>query len=75
MPHINVKMVAGRSEEEKQKLSALLVEAVQKAFGYGEETVSVAMEDFAKEDWPTKVYHPEIVPQMDKLYKKPGYQM
>jgi len=39
----------------------------------GEESVSVAIQEVKQEDWDEKVYRPEILPNRDKLYKKPGY--
>jgi 4-oxalocrotonate tautomerase len=39
----------------------------------GEETVSVAIEEIKQEDWPEKVYKPDILNNPEKLYKKPGY--
>ena len=40
---------------------------------YGEESVSVAMEEVKPQDWVEKVYKPDIKGNLDKLYKKPGY--
>ena len=42
---------------------------------YGEESVSVAMEEVKSTDWAKKVYQPDIKAKWDKLYKKPGYTM
>jgi len=42
---------------------------------YGEESVSVAMEEVTPEDWAEQVYGPDIVQAADTLYKKPGYGM
>lgn len=43
------------------------------SLGYGEESVSVALEEVAARDWAEKVYRPDIVRKADRLYKKPGY--
>ena len=40
---------------------------------YGEKSVSMAMEEVKSQDWVEKVYKPEIKGNLDKLYKKPGY--
>lgn len=40
---------------------------------YGEESVSVAMEEIKPKEWVEKVYKPEIKNNLDRLYKKPGY--
>jgi 4-oxalocrotonate tautomerase len=39
----------------------------------GEESVSVAIEEFDPRDWAEKVYKPDIVSKRKQLYKKPGY--
>jgi 4-oxalocrotonate tautomerase len=73
MPHVIVRMYKGRSEAEKQRLAKALTEAVTSSLGYGEESVSVAIEDVAPEAWMKDVYEPDIQNRSDKLYKKPGY--
>jgi hypothetical protein len=42
---------------------------------YGEESVSVAMEEVKSQDWAVKVYNPDIQNKWDKLYRKPGYDV
>jgi 4-oxalocrotonate tautomerase len=42
---------------------------------YGEESVSVAIQEISAQDWEEKVYKPEIVNKAASLYKKPGYTM
>lgn len=44
-------------------------------FDYGEESVSVAIEEIRPQDWAAEVYKPDIVGHREKLYKKPGYGM
>lgn len=73
MPHIIVKMYAGRSESDKARLADAITQAVMQALGYGEESVSVALEDVEPQDWRAKVYEPDIVAKPETLYKKPGY--
>ena len=43
--------------------------------GYGEESVSVAMEEVEPQDWAEKVYKPDIVNKPEQLYKRPGYDL
>jgi len=45
------------------------------ALDYGEESVSVAMEEIKSSDWAKQVYEPDIKAKWDKLYKKPEYTM
>ena len=40
---------------------------------YGQESVSVAMEEVKPQDWVGRVYKPDIKGNLDKLYKKPRY--
>jgi 4-oxalocrotonate tautomerase len=43
------------------------------SLNYGEEAVSVAIEDVSPSDWTDKVYKPDILGNLEKIYKKPGY--
>ena len=47
--------------------------AVSKTLGYGDDAVSVSIEDAAPKDWAEKVYRPDITDKPEQLYKKPGY--
>ena len=42
---------------------------------YGDESVSVALEEVTAAEWGDKVYRPDIVEKAATLYKKPGYDM
>jgi len=48
---------------------------VMDIFDYGEESVSVAMEEIKPQDWAAEVYKPDIIGHSETLYKKPGYKM
>jgi len=74
MPHVNVKMITGRSEAQKKALTEAITKAVMEHAGSSEKSVSIAIEDIAEKDWGPKVYDVEIAPVMDKLYRKPGYK-
>jgi len=73
MPHVVVKLLPGRTEQQKSQLAAAIVNDVVTIARCGEESVSVAIQEVKQEDWDEKVYRPEILPNRDKLYKKPGY--
>ena len=73
MPHVIVKMYAGRAEAEKNALAEKLTQAVMRTLGYGAESVSVSIEDIEPRDWTEKVYRPDISEKPGQLYKKPGY--
>ena len=75
MPHVIVKLCPGKSEGQKNRLAEAITKNVMDILNYGEESVSVAMEEIEAEDWAEKVYKPDIVNNSKKLYKKPGYTM
>jgi 4-oxalocrotonate tautomerase len=73
MPHVIVKLWPGKSESQKAHLAEKIVQDVMEALHYGEESVSVAMEEVKPSDWAKQVYEPDIKAKWDKLYKQPGY--
>ena len=75
MPHVIVKLWPGKSEQQKIRLTEEIVKDVMNVLDYGEESVSVAIEEVEPEDWAEKVYRPDIVDNSEKLYKKPGYDL
>ena len=75
MPHVIVKLWAGKSEQQKQQLADAIAQDVMNVLSYGEESVSVAIEEIRAADWAKKVYEPDIVGNSERLYKKPGYTM
>ena len=75
MPHVIVKLWPGKSEQQKVRLADEIVRDVTKVLNYGEESVSVAIEEVEPQDWAEKVYQPDLVNNSEKLYKKPGYTM
>ncbi len=74
MPHIIVKLYAGRSEQQKAEIAEAVAQALVASAGSAERSISVAIEDVAPEDWADKVYKPDILDKPDQLYKKPGYR-
>ena len=75
MPHVIVKLWPGKSEQQKRRLAEAITQDVMKVLNYGDESVSVAIEEVPAGDWAEKVYKPDIVKTSAKLYKKPGYTM
>ena len=73
MPHVIVKLWPGKSEQQKIRLAERITKDVMEILHYGEESVSVAMEEVRPEDWVEKVYKSDIKNKWDTLYKKPGY--
>ncbi|MDB5841046.1 MAG: 4-oxalocrotonate tautomerase [Herminiimonas sp.] len=74
MPHVVVKLWPGKSEQQKARLADAITKDVMTVLQYGEESVSVAFEEVAPQDWTEEVYKPDIQAKWDKLYKKPGYE-
>ena len=72
MPHVVVKLWPGKSEQQKARLSEAIVKDVMNVLNYGEESVSVAIEEVKPEDWAEKVYKPDIQNKWEGLYKKPA---
>jgi 4-oxalocrotonate tautomerase len=75
MPHIHIKMVPGRSEEQKERLAQEIAKDFVELFGQDENEVSVAIEEVDPADWKEKIYEAEILPNESKLYKKLGYTL
>ena len=75
MPHVIVKLWPGKSEKQKAKLSEEITRAVTSVLNYGEESVSVALEEVEPDQWMDKVYKPDILGKPKQIYKKPGYTL
>lgn len=75
MPHVIVKLWPGKTEQQKKQLAEAITKDVMNILHYGDESVSVAMEEVKSQDWAENVYKPEIVAKSESLYKKPGYTM
>lgn len=73
MPHVVVKLWPGKPEQQKQKLADEITRAVMSVHNYGEDAVSVALEEIAPKDWTEKVYKPDILGKPEQIYKQPGY--
>jgi 4-oxalocrotonate tautomerase len=75
MPHVIVKLWPGKTERQKARLAEAIAKDVMEVLNYGEESVSVAMEEVDPQDWAEKVYQPDIVNKPEQLYRKPGYDL
>ena len=74
MPHVVVKLVSGRSEQQKIRLAEEITKDVINILNSKEELVSIASEEVEPRDWTEKVYSPDIQGKWETLYKKPGYK-
>jgi 4-oxalocrotonate tautomerase len=75
MPHVIVKLWPGTSEPQKRRLAEAITRDIAAVLNYGDESVSVAMEEVPAAEWGEKVYRPDIVEKSATLYKQPGYTM
>ncbi len=73
MPHVIVKLWPGKSDAQKAQLTEAIVRDVTSILHYGDESVSVALEEVAPDDWTEQVYKPDILGKWDQLTKEPGY--
>jgi 4-oxalocrotonate tautomerase len=73
MPHVIVKLHAGRSEQQKVELAARITQAVMATVQCTEAAVSVGIEDVEPADWIKQVYKADIMSKPDTLFKRPGY--
>jgi 4-oxalocrotonate tautomerase len=63
----------GKSEQQKTRLAEEIAKNVMDVLKYGEEAVSVAIEEVKPVDWAEKVYKPDILNNPENRFKKPGY--
>ena len=74
MPHVIVKLWPGKSEQQKKKLAEEVTRAVMSTPNYGEESVSVGIEEVKPQDWTDQVYKPDFLGKWETIYKEPGYE-
>ncbi len=55
MPHIDVKMFPGRSDEVKKAFAEKLIETASEALGCAAEVLSVSIEEVRPENWNEQV--------------------
>lgn len=73
MPHIEIKCYPGRSDAKKKMLADKIAKDVVEIFKTEESSVSVAIYDVPQEEWKEQVWDRAIAPNIESLYKKPGY--
>lgn len=66
-------MYPGSSEEEKYEIAKKVTESIMSVTKKSEAAFSVAIEEVPENEWMSKVYETEIRPNIERLYKKPGY--
>ena len=71
MPHVKVKLVPGKSEQQKAQLAEQIAKDIVTILHYEDDALSVAIEEVQTEDWASKVYHPEIMAHPRSSTKNP----
>ena len=54
MPHVIIKMWPGKSEQQKTRMTEAVTKAVMASLGYGEESVSVGIEEVEPGEWSSE---------------------
>lgn len=72
MPHVKIKTYP-LTEEQKLKITDGISKIFQTVAGKSEAAISIDIEDVPESEWMEKVYEPDIKPNLESLYKKPGY--
>jgi 4-oxalocrotonate tautomerase len=73
MPHVIVKLVPGKTDAQKQRLTDAITRGVTELLDYDADAVSVAFEEVAADAWETAVHRPDILGKWSSLTKQPGY--
>jgi len=71
MPHIVIKMLKGRTQEQKKTAAEKLAAALTEAIGCNPTHVSVSVEDFTPEEWQEQ-YRIEVA-ENQNLVLTPDY--
>ncbi len=73
MPHVNIRMYPGRTDEQKQALTDKVIEAFGESLDIPPRWLTVAIEEVDPDDWHAEVVGPEIRAKADLLTKEPEY--
>lgn len=72
MPHISIKMLKGRTDEQKKMAADKVAEALYEAIGCSKDHISVTVEDYTPEEWQD-VFATDVTAKQDKLFRKANY--
>ena len=70
MPHVIVKLYAGRSEQQKTKIAEEVTKAIMATANCAEDAVSVSIEDVEPNDWVEQVYKPDIIGRPERTLQE-----
>ncbi len=72
MPHISVKMIEGRNEQQKKALAAALEKALSETLNCDTKWITISIEDYNGKQWQ-EVFKKEVTENQESLYKQPEY--
>lgn len=73
MPNISVKMLAGRTREQKEKLAKDLVDVLSRDLGADKHWITCTIEDYDAQQWQ-EVFKTEIAEKpAEAVFKGPEY--
>ncbi len=72
MPHISLKMLEGRTQEQKIKAAEALKKALADALNMSDHYITVTVEDFNAQQWQ-EVFKEEITDKPENVFVKPNY--
>ena len=61
------------AEEQKKQCAEKIADAIAETMNCSTASVSVAIREIPEKDWKAEVWDKSIAPDMDTLYKTPGY--
>ena len=67
-----MKLWPSKSEQQKTRLAEEIVKDVMNILDYGEESVSIAIEEVKPQDWADTVYTPDILGQEREAIQETG---
>ena len=71
MPHITIKMLKGRTDDQKKLAADKVAATLADAIGCNPEHISVAVEDFTPVEWQDE-FRKEVT-ESKHIYKEPHY--
>lgn len=71
MPHITIKMLKGRTDEQKKVAAEKVSDALIEAIGCTQNHISVSIEDYTPQEWQD-VFKKEVT-ENSSLVQKPDY--
>lgn len=76
MPHLDLHFnPRALSDDDISEMAHALSDVLQRYLATSDDAISIAMTRVSADDWKERVYDPIIAPQLETLFKKPGYTL